>query len=330
MSETKKFEKLGMFFITTFALTYGMGILLYAVYRVGGEVSVFATAQTFYPAMGAIAAMLAAKERERLPMRFFVGFLVVAAAGIGICFGTFLLPDRSWSEYMQFFLITGSVVCWVLLLTEKQEKREVCGLRSRNMRKSIGMVLLFFVLYVLRALISSVIYGDTGSFMEVWTKSVTWIQIIFLPLSFLLVFVAFFGEEYGWRYFLQPILQKRFGLRGGVLLLGGIWGIWHLPLNLFYYSPDTWGLSILAQLITCVSLGIFFAYAYMKTENIWVPVFLHFMNNNLIPVITGIYSADVVQNNIIHIQDVLISLVINGGMFGSFLLSRQFHSSQRQ
>lgn len=68
----------------------------------------------------------------------------------------------------------------------------------------------------------------------------------------------------------------------------------------------------------------------MKTENIWVPVFLHFMNNNLIPVITGIYSADVVQNNIIHIQDVLISLVINGGMFGSFLLSRQFHSSQRQ
>lgn len=330
MSETKKFGKLGMFFITTFALTYGMGILLYAVYREGGEVSVFATAQMFYPAAGAIAAMLAAKERERLPMRFFVGFLVVAAAGIGICFGTFLLPHRSWSEYMQFFLITGSVVCWVLLLTEKQEKREVCGLRSRNMRKSIGMVLLFFVLYILRALISSVIYGDTGSFMEVWTKSVTWIQIIFLPLSFLLVFVAFFGEEYGWRYFLQPILQKRFGLRGGVLLLGGIWGIWHLPLNLFYYSPDTWGLSILAQLITCVSLGIFFAYAYMKTENIWVPVFLHFMNNNLIPVITGIYSADVVQNNIIYIQDVLISLVINGGMFGSFLLSRQFHSSQRQ
>lgn len=60
MSETKKFGKLGMFFITTFALTYGMGILLYAVHRVGGEVSVFATGQTFYPAAGAIAAILAA------------------------------------------------------------------------------------------------------------------------------------------------------------------------------------------------------------------------------------------------------------------------------
>ncbi|MCS4523181.1 CPBP family intramembrane metalloprotease [Clostridium botulinum] len=46
-----------------------------------------------------------------------------------------------------------------------------------------------------------------------------------------------FGEEYGWRYFLQTAFQERLGKRKGIIFLGIIWGIWHLPLNLFYYSP---------------------------------------------------------------------------------------------
>lgn len=45
--------------------------------------------------------------------------------------------------------------------------------------------------------------------------------------------LVFFGEEYGWRYFLWPKLQNRFGKRKGVLLLRILWGLWHLPLNFF-------------------------------------------------------------------------------------------------
>ena len=67
-----------------------------------------------------------------------------------------------------------------------------------------------------------------------------------IPLFFL-SFSAFFGEEYGWRFFFQPLLQKRFGLKGGVLILGVLWGLWHLPLNIFYYSPDTAVISILSS-----------------------------------------------------------------------------------
>lgn len=33
------------------------------------------------------------------------------------------------------------------------------------------------------------------------------------------------------------------------------------------------------------------AYVYMKTENIWVPVAVHFLNNNLIPVFAGNYTG---------------------------------------
>lgn len=97
--------------------------------------------------------------------------------------------------------------------------------------------------------------------------------------------MAFFGEEYGWRYYLQPLLQKKFGLKGGVILLGCVWAVWHLPIDFFYYTTPDMGLAALAsQFVTCISLGIFMAYTYMKTQNIWVPIIIHFLNNNMVVV----------------------------------------------
>ena len=39
-----------------------------------------------------------------------------------------------------------------------------------------------------------------------------------------------YGEEGGWRGFLLPRLQRRFGAVGGVLVQGAIWAGWHAPL----------------------------------------------------------------------------------------------------
>ena len=73
--------------------------------------------------------------------------------------------------------------------------------------------------------------------------------MLLLPLSFPFTYIAFFGEEYGWRYFLQPAIQERIGKRRGAIVVGLIWGIWHLPINMFYYSPETSLYSVINQLI---------------------------------------------------------------------------------
>jgi uncharacterized protein len=38
------------------------------------------------------------------------------------------------------------------------------------------------------------------------------------------------SEEFGWRGFLQPRLRRRLGRLAAVLVIGAVWGAWHLPL----------------------------------------------------------------------------------------------------
>ncbi len=156
----------------------------------------------------------------------------------------------------------------------------------------------------------------------------TWSYLLMLPLNFLLAFAPFFGEEYGWRYYMQPLLQKRFGMRGGVLVLGAAWGIWHVFLDFFYYTtPDMGLMMLISQMITCVTLGIFFAWAYLKTGNLWVPVILHYLNNNLTLVVANQYSIEVLENQQLTWSMIPQALLLNGILFGLFFLSGEFRKT---
>jgi uncharacterized protein len=62
-----------------------------------------------------------------------------------------------------------------------------------------------------------------------------------LPLLYLseMVFALTLGvaplwEEIGWRGFAQPRIQRLHGPVLGSLILGALWGLWHLP---FFYGP---------------------------------------------------------------------------------------------
>ena len=50
-----------------------------------------------------------------------------------------------------------------------------------------------------------------------------------------------FGEEYGWRIYLQDLVTDLYGRRFGVLMVGVIWGLWHAPVVLYGWTYPGYG-----------------------------------------------------------------------------------------
>lgn len=335
MSETAKWterekKQLKIFVIINFGMTVLMGILMGFSYHMGNDVTAFPSVQMMYPAAGVILALILTLEKEKkLPMKFFITYLVTAVITVLITILGVIVPNMIWYLIENYVFIVGSVLSWIMLLCEKKDVRDSFGLRfgGHNPGKSLLMMLLFLALYLIRLVIASLTDGSTSDILAIFAEPATWVTMVVLVINFYLSFIVFFGEEYGWRFFLQPFLQKRFGLKGGVILLGVIWGLWHLPINVFYYSPDTWLQSILIHQITCITFSVFFGYAYGKTENLWVPIVIHYINNNMAVVVTQ--STDL-GNQVYRWEDVLFLLLINGILFVPFLFTKVYKKPKKQ
>ncbi len=94
------------------------------------------------------------------------------------------------------------------------------------------------------------------------------------------------GEEIGWRGFLFPELDQRYGRTKAVLIGGVIHGAWHFPLMLFTgyeYGRGYIGAPLLGMIAFCVftvSTGIISYYLYEKTCSIWLPAIYHGVVNS--------------------------------------------------
>ena len=99
--------------------------------------------------------------------------------------------------------------------------------------------------------------------------------------------LATFGEEFGWRAYLQPKLLP-LGARKMYILVGVIWGVWHWPviwMGYNYPGHPFWG-SIAMVWFTIV-VGTFFGWATLRAESVWPAVIGHAVLNGLaaLPVI---------------------------------------------
>lgn len=104
------------------------------------------------------------------------------------------------------------------------------------------------------------------------------VTIIGAPLSGL---AGVFGEEYGWRGFLQSKVTEMGKLKG-VILGGIIWGVWHFPIVLrgvHTYPSSLFGLFL--GVIFFTLWGIIQGYAVIKTGSIWVAAFMHGVVNSV-------------------------------------------------
>lgn len=236
----------------------------------------------------------------------------------------------------QYVLIFFSILLWIAYFAAGKERRKFAGLSRNKEGIGLALIILFVVLYSLRTLgpvfaeaaFTNTIPQTLELYKELVKNRLFVLSVVSLPISYIITVIAFFGEEYGWRSYLQPIMQKKFGLKLGVILLGIVWGLWHIPVDTMFYTEDSVPQMIIGQIITCVFIGIFFGFVYLKTNNIWICVCMHFLNNNLIPIFTGTFSADVMQNQHVPWFYLIEIFVLDLVVFGLFIFAKEYRKKK--
>jgi membrane protease YdiL (CAAX protease family) len=104
------------------------------------------------------------------------------------------------------------------------------------------------------------------------------------------------GEELGWRGFALPRLLQGRGALSASIILGLIWGVWHLPAFLIQGLPQN-QLSLPAFLVGTAALSVLMTWVYQHTrESILIAVLIHWLFNldylprGTMPVMAGILS----------------------------------------
>ena len=100
-----------------------------------------------------------------------------------------------------------------------------------------------------------------------------------MPLNALLGTPLLWGEEFGWRGYLQTHLFPGRPLAAAVVT-GLIWGIWHYPINLRGYNyPDHPILGLLLFPVGTILLSIIFGWLQRRTGSVWAPSLAHAASN---------------------------------------------------
>ena len=137
-----------------------------------------------------------------------------------------------------------------------------------------------------------------------------------LPLAISAFMVALLSnpwEEVGWRGFALPRLQKRYTTWPATLIVGLLWGLWHLPLFFWAGNPMS-EYPFLPWLIGTVAEAFLYTWLYNRTGgSVLLVALFHVMLNTWGAVVPGV---SVVAMAILYCLIALVLVAIAGRQEG--------------
>jgi membrane protease YdiL (CAAX protease family) len=302
-------KQIGLFLGLTFALTWGLNLALYLTGGLkSGAAMIALQLQMLLPAFSAILlGMFVFKDspiniqNNRKATRWFTWyFLVFTLLYIAAVVTMFIRPDliTAVSSVMMPLSLIGLILLIVVRVRGGKDALTSIGMGGGRpilwLLFGLGVVAFFGLQALLNWLIGlgkpadlSALFAampPTGMSQDTILALLAFQVIVLGPFLGLLVS---FGEEYGWRGYLQPALYG-LGKVKAVALLGVIWGIWHWPVIWMGYNfPGNPVLGSLLMVLYCEGLGFFLGYAVLKAKGVWIAAFLHALSNQALSYFAG-------------------------------------------
>ena len=157
-----------------------------------------------------------------------------------------------------------------------------------HIREYLTAWLLPVIAALIAGLLGTCLFGDwngSGLLAEQGFTGLTLVSLLIQSLftAPLMAFVTF-GEEFGWRGYMNDRMKPLFGRTGTVILGGMIWGIWHAPLTVegHNFGLDYAGFpytGFLMMMLFCTTVGTLLMWLTEKTGSVYPAAICHAMIN---------------------------------------------------
>lgn len=279
-------KELIVFLVLTFAATYLLELVGIAIQGPAILANRLMLVPMYIPAVCAIACMVYFRSTALTPQAkiFLAAFLVASA--VSLVEGLFQ-PLIGTIGPLPLLTVVVSVAAFLVAVIQNLKKpwRETL-VQARltvggNFRYYLLLPVIFLTVFIAGLFISY--YAGLALPAQEYNPVLFFTFIGIYLATFVTAWPKYFGEEYGWRFYLQDRLFALFGGYRGVVLVGLIWGLWHLPLNLvgMNFAKDPLFGNI-TYLVYTVVIGIIFSYGVLKTGSIWIAVLLHAITDSLV------------------------------------------------
>ncbi|MCU0437947.1 MAG: CPBP family intramembrane metalloprotease [Raineya sp.] len=227
------------------------------------------------------------------------------------------------------------------IIKNKSLRRKILWKPNKNIFNTSFLAILIptVTAFVVLLITKNMHYGQSGWF-DFSVRSVTisggpfllglgqqtW---VFFTLNILITAIAYslltgliaIGEEFAWRGLLQGILIDRFGMIKGITILGFLWAMWHLPIQLAGYNfPENPILgSFVISPIMLISVSLFYAWLTLKSNSFIPAAIAHGAYNTIEE---GIISNINLEVPMLYLILVKLMVTVMTGILFIYLIHR--------
>ncbi|MEN6435455.1 MAG: type II CAAX endopeptidase family protein [Anaerolineaceae bacterium] len=120
------------------------------------------------------------------------------------------------------------------------------------------------------------------------------------------------SEEIGWRGFALDRLQKKLNPLFSSLIIGLVWGLWHLPLfGMIGTSQHELAIPFISFAAGLISVSVLYTWLYNNTKkSIWTAVFFHWIFTYSMQVVASGVTRSAIYNWLEGIPYLLITIIV--------------------